>query len=100
MKFSDYLESIELYDGEVYTNDGVESKFSFVWNEYTEFTNFGKEKYAKILDSEIRIDKNNNIVLMREGIYEKELDEFLALCAGYVSCSYYDTCIRELDVVK
>ena len=97
MRLIDFLGSTEYFDGELYASNGAESEFSFVWDSEYYFTDFAKKKYSEILESEIRIDANKNLKLMRESINEEFLTEFLALCAGHVPQSYYNECIKEVQ---
>ena len=95
MQLIDFLGSTEFFDGELYTRNGTESEFSFVWDRKCYFTDFAKKKYSEILESDIRIDANKNLMLMEDSITSDLLTEFLALCAGYVPQSHYDKCIKE-----
>ena len=97
MRLIDFLGSTEYFDGELYASNGAESEFSFVWDEGYDFTENGKKAFAKILESEIRIDANKNIMLLDESITSDLLTKFLALCAGHVPQSYYDKHIAEVQ---
>jgi hypothetical protein len=97
MQLKEYLTKTDYFDGELYTASGVDSEFSFVWDEGYDFTEEGKKAFAQILESEILIDANKNIMLMDESITSDLLTEFLALCAGHVPQSYYDKHIVEVQ---
>ena len=95
MKFIDFLEIAD-YEGEVYVKDSWESEFTFVWSfDDVVFTEKGKEKFKKILGSEILFFKGN-IELQNEEITEEEYDYFMKTVAGYTSNVEYKTLINEV----
>lgn len=95
MKFIDFLKSIEEFDGEIITNCGLESQYSFVWSKgQFEITDAGKIKFNDIFYSEIMI--RNNVIIIQSEIDNELFDLFMATQAGYVSCKLFDKWFKEL----
>ena len=97
MKFIQFLEATDDFDGEVYTTE-FESIYSFVWDKSVglEFTPYAKRIFKEILQSPARFNRGN-IHLINPKITEDLYNDFMALCAGYVGVSFYDKCIRSVD---
>lgn len=100
MKFIEWLNSIDEFDGEVIVSDLYESNFSFCWSKgYVKLTAEGKEQFKRILESEIRINKDC-IILQDKNIKEGNYELFMASVTGYVACSDYDKWFQEIKKSK
>ncbi len=93
MKFKDFLDSVEEFDGELIVADLYESNYySFCWTSRIPLTGAGREKFAQLLDSDVKINQNTDgiiIILQNKDIDEKLYDLFMAAQAGFVSDSDY-----------
>lgn len=99
MKFAELLAKPHEISGEVIT-DKFESTHSFEWGGEGgyEFTEYGREYFNKILNSEVEIIARNRLVvkLLNPEITEEEYNEFMELVAGYVPQSFFDKCLKEV----
>ena len=90
MKFKDFLNSCEDYEGELFADYLDESQHSFSWDKESKFTEKGTEQFKKILNCEIVIIRNGNIRIVDKNITQEEYDLFLNAVAGYVGNSVYE----------
>ena len=93
MKFIDYLNAVNEIDCDLIIGD-VDMPYSFVWDKNCGFTEYGKNEFKEILDSEITIYKNGNIEIHYND-YEKG-EYFTAACAGFIGVSEYDRLFTDL----
>lgn len=89
--FADYLNTCEWFDGELII-DNVDSEFSFVWDGDYKFTEYALNKYDAILNS-TDFTITDNVIELTANTDENLIDDFLSLCAGYTSETYYNKCI-------
>ena len=97
MKLIDFLNSTETLSCELITKD-LESQFSFEWDNDIYFTPYALDYFKAILESEIKIhvrSDNYSVVTILNDVDEKLYDLFMSMCAGYVSCTFYDKCVAE-----
>ena len=93
--FKDWLYSTEFYDGELYI-DEIESEFSFVWDGDYRFTEEGERVYDPILSGTVE-EKDGYLEVASNYADEILIDCFHHLIAGYVSDSYYNEMIYEVE---
>ena len=87
MKFFDVLMSGKALDCDLIIG-GYEMPASFVWNEDSTISEYCKEEFGKLLDSEVTLIENGNIKIFCS---EKELGvRFVYSAAGYISNSEYE----------
>lgn len=96
MKLIEFLETgVEYFDGEIFSEELEDSSFSFVWNGTSRITETGKRVFKNILNSDIKINRNGDIVLQDKNITQREYDLFLKSCAGYISIKLYNLWFKE-----
>lgn len=98
MRFVDLLSKPNEISGEVVTEE-FESRHSFEWGDYCEFTDYGKEYFKEILNSEITINIRNGLVitLLNPKITEERYHKFMETVAGYVSVDFFDKCLKKVN---
>lgn len=94
MRFGDYLNETDWYDGELLI-DGMESEFSFVWDNDYKFTEAGEEKFAPILNGNVDSCDDDLIEVTSDGADEELINLFHSLVAGYVGTSFYDSMLEK-----
>lgn len=90
MKFSEFLDNTEWFDGEIIIA-GMETEFSFVWDGEYAFSDYGKEKFAVILNGECTVE--DNCIDVDCDADEELVDYFSACVAGYISDTEYNKII-------
>ena len=93
MKFKEWLDSVDTFSGEIYTEDGIESKYSFEWDKDCSLTDEGYKKFKQLMDSEIRF--NNGNIVIQDKISEEMYDLWMAATAGFVATSLFDKWFKE-----
>lgn len=89
MKFVDLLKG-NSFECELITED-YETQYSFGWDgDDNAFEVEGLEKFKKILNSDAKITKIGNIMLLDKTITYEELEEFTSSIAGYCSVHNYN----------
>jgi hypothetical protein len=95
MKFIDFLNSVDgTWEGDVST-ENFESPYTFVWDSDVAFTPAGKKYFAKILNSQIKIPRNDLVILLSKDITEVLFDYFSDATAGYIPNSQYEKYFKE-----
>lgn len=90
MKFIDFLKSVDEWEGDVST-ENFESPYTFSWgNDVFKITPAGRKYFAKIWNSEIKIPRNDLVVLLSKDITEEEFDYFSSAIAGYIPNSQFE----------
>ena len=92
MKLIEFLDAATWYSGELVIN-GWEFPWSFEWDFQTKFTEDGKRKFKKILQSEVRYYKGN-LFIDNENVTYEEAEYLIALVAGYTINTDYNKYIQ------
>lgn len=93
MKFINYMKKCIKEDIEFDAIIGdVEMSYTFCFTDDIKFTKYCREKYKELLESEIRIIKNNGYYDVIEVLYDDEVvgERFAAALAGYVNEREYE----------
>jgi hypothetical protein len=95
MKFQDFLDSCEDYEGEVSAKNKEESRHSFSWCKTMRLTEMGKQKFAKVLNSPVKM-YTGGVLLLDESITQAEYNLWMEAVAGYVPARLYDLWFTEV----
>jgi hypothetical protein len=88
ISFKDWLGVVEDFDGEIFTSD-FSVPCSFVWDSESKLMPYALQKFAKVLNSPIKITRYG-VRLEDKSIRYEELDSFLMSFAGFCSCKEYE----------
>lgn len=98
MKLINLLNATRSFSGELITNSGHETPYSFEWVndevDKTSLTPAGVSRFYKVLHSDVTLD-GSNIVLLDDSITYEELNDFTAACAGYCAISDHNKWFKE-----